>query len=299
MRLQTLEAGFSVLVPEQSDIRRLLPVRDRYAHKGDFGRALLLCGAVGYAGAAALAARAALRCGSGLVTVLTPAQVYPIVAAKLDEAMVRPVACDGEGRVSRAAEGEILAQLAKADCALIGPGLGRSEELGALIPALIRAAGCPVVLDADGLNAVAGHIDVLREAACPVILTPHDGEFARLMPSEPPLPRTDIAARCRAAAKLARATGCIVLLKGHRTVITDGEEYYVNYTGNPGMATGGSGDVLAGIIVSLLGQGVKAAKAAALGAWLHGAAGDRCASELGECGLLAGDLIRACAQLLK
>ncbi len=299
MRLQPIEDGFSVLSPEQSDIRRYLPVRDRYAHKGNFGRAVLLCGAVGYTGAAALAARAALRCGSGLVTVLTPRAVYPIIAGKLDEAMVRPVACDEAGRVSLKAKNEILTQLEKADCALIGPGLGRSEELDALIPVIIRSAHCPIVLDADGLNAVAGHINVLREASAPVILTPHDGEYARLMPDEPPLPRTDLAARCKAAARLADRTGCVVLLKGHRTVITDGKKYYANYTGNPGMATGGSGDVLAGMIVSLLGQGVRPPEAAALGAYLHGAAGDLCAEELGECGLLAGDLIVACAKLLK
>ena len=125
MRLLPIEDGFSVLVPEGSDIRRRLPVRDRYAHKGDFGRDLLLCGSVGYTGAAALAARAALRCGAGLVTVLTPKEAYPVVAVKLDEAMVRPVACDGEGRVSREAEGEILEQLAKADC---GPGQERGAR---------------------------------------------------------------------------------------------------------------------------------------------------------------------------
>ena len=288
MRLQPIEDGFSVLVPEQRDVRRLLPVRDRYAHKGDFGKVLLLCGAVGYTGAAALAARAALRSGAGLVTVLTSKEAYPIVATKLDEAMVRPVACDAAGRVSLAAEGEILEQMARADCALLGPGLGRSAELDALIASLIRAARCPVVLDADGLNAVAGHIDILREAGVPVILTPHDGEFARLLPDEPPLPAADIAARCRAAARLAKESGCIVLLKGHRTVITDGEKYYVNFTGNPGMATGGSGDVLSGIIVSLLGQGVPPLQAAALGACLHGAAfeflpWDRVGQHIDEC----------------
>ncbi len=299
MRLQTIEDGLTVLIPEHSDIRRLLPVRDRYAHKGDFGRDVLLCGAVGYTGAAALAARAALRCGAGLVTVLTPAAVYPVAAAKLDEAMVRPVPCDEAGRVCLEAQDEILAQLEKADCALIGPGLGRSGDLDRLVPRLLRSARCPVVLDADGLNAVAGHIDVLREAKAPVSLTPHDGEFARLMPDEPPLPGSDIAARCRAAAHLARESGCTVLLKGHRTVITDGKKYYVNFTGNPGMATGGSGDVLSGIIVSLLGQGVPPVEAAALSAYLHGAAGDLCAERLGEWGLLPGDMITACAQLLK
>ena len=299
MRLQPMEDGFSVLVPEQNDVRRLLPVRDRYAHKGDFGKVLLLCGAVGYTGAAALAARAALRCGAGLVTVLTPEKAWPVVAAKLDEAMVRPVACDNEGRVSEAAKEEIERQLAKADCALIGPGLGRSEALDRLLPELLRAFDGPAVLDADGLNVFAGHIDRLRGAGSPVILTPHDGEFARLMPDEPPLPKCDIAARCRAAARLAERSGCTVLLKGHRTVVTDGQEYYVNFTGNPGMATGGSGDVLSGIIVSLLGQGVAPLEAAALGAYLHGAAGDLCAAQIGECGLLAGDMIDTCARLLK
>ena len=299
MRLQPIEDRFSVLVPEQNDVRRLLPAREPYAHKGDFGKALLICGAVGYTGAAALSARAALRCGSGLVTVLTPKEAYPIVACKLDEAMVRPVVCDSAGRISLQAEGEILDQLFRADSVLIGPGLGRSAELDILIPSLIRAVRCPVVLDADGLNAVSGNPEVLLEAAVPVILTPHDGEFARLMPKAPPLPVDDIAERCRAAARLAKATNTIVLLKGHRTVITDGAEYYVNFTGNPGMATGGSGDVLSGLIVSLLGQGVSPLKAAALAAYLHGAAGDLCAGTIGECGLLAGDLIDACAQLLK
>ena len=299
MRLLPMEDGFSVLVPDHSDIRRLLPVRERYAHKGDFGKVLLLCGAVGYTGAAALAARAALRTGSGLVTVLTPEDIYPIVAAKLDEAIVRPVACDEAGRVSMEAKDDILEQMRRADCVLIGPGLGRSRELDTLIPALLREAGCPVVLDADGLNALAGKPDVLRQAACPVILTPHDGEYARLMPGSPVLPREDIPVRCRAAAGLAEESGGIILLKGHRTVITDGEEYYVNCTGNPGMATGGSGDVLSGIIVSLLGQGVRPLEAAALGAYLHGAAGDICAQETGECWLLAGDMINALAQLLK
>ena len=299
MKLLPIEDGFSALVPERSDIRRFLPVRDRYAHKGDFGRVLLLSGAVGYTGAAALAARAALRCGAGLVTVLTPKDVYPIVAAKLDEAMVRPVACDRAGRVSLEAKDEILEQMERADCMLIGPGLGRSDDLDALIPALIRGAGCPVVLDADGLNAVAENTDVLLESRVPVILTPHDGEFARLLPEDAPLPAADIAARCRAASVLAKKTGCTVLLKGHRTVITDGDEYYVNLTGNPGMATGGTGDVLAGIVVSFVGQGVKPTEAAALGAYLHGEAGDLCAEEFGEYGMLAGDLIPVCARLLK
>ena len=298
MTTQELSPGLQARVLDQSDVRRLLPERDPYAHKGDFGRVMLLCGSMGYTGAAALAARAALRCGSGLVTVLVPQAVYLIVASKLDEAMVHPVACDGGGRVCQKAKDAIHAHLAASDCALLGPGLGRSGELTALLSWLVEKSDQALVLDADGLNAFAGHIDVLRRAVCPVILTPHDGEFARLLP-DVPLPREDLTARCMAAKRLAEESGCIVLLKGHRTVVTDGKTFYVNQTGNPGMATGGSGDVLGGIIVSLLGQGVEPLEAAALGAYLHGAAGDLCAAELGQCGMLPGDMIVACARLLK
>ena len=298
MTTRELSPGLQARVLDQSDVRRLLPARDPYAHKGDFGRVLLLCGSMGYTGAAALAARAALRCGSGLVTVLVPQAVYLIVASKLDEAMVHPVACDGGGRVCQKARDAIHAHLTASDCGLIGPGLGRSGELTALLSWLVEKSDQALVLDADGLNAFAGHIDVLRRAVCPVILTPHDGEFARLLP-DVPLPREDLTARCMAAKRLAEESGCIVLLKGHRTVVTDGKTFYVNQTGNPGMATGGSGDVLGGIIVSLLGQGVEPLEAAALGAYLHGAAGDLCAAELGQCGMLPGDVILACARLLK
>ena len=299
MKHQSLTEQLNIQILEQEDIPALLPPRDAYAHKGDFGKVLLLSGAVGYTGAAAMAAQAALRCGSGLVFTLVPEAVWPILAAKLTEAMVFPLPCDAEGRVSLGAKDAICARLAGCDCALLGPGLGRSEELNKLLPELVAQSNIPLILDADGLNAFAGHIDRLRGAACPLILTPHDGEFARLMPEEPPLPREDIVARCEAAARLAKKAGAVVLLKGHRTVITDGKTFYVNQTGNPGMATGGSGDVLAGMILSLLGQGVAPLEAAALGAYLHGAAGDLCAAELGQRGMLPSDMIMAVTRLLK
>ena len=226
---QQLEGNLAVTVLERADLARLLPPRSPYAHKGEFGRVLLLCGAVGYTGAAALASRAALRCGSGLVFTLVPEAVYPIVAAKLDEAMVFPLSCDGDGRICYHAKAAILARLQGCTCALFGPGLGRSEELTALLHELVPEARLPLVLDADGLNAFAGHIDRLREAACPMILTPHDGEFARLMPEQPPLPQENLPERCRAAIRLAQRSGAVVLLKGHRTVITDGKTVYVNF----------------------------------------------------------------------
>lgn len=285
------------MVLEAVQIRQLLPVRPRFSHKGDFGRVLLVCGSVGFTGAAALAARAALRTGAGLITVATPRQVWPIVAAKLDEPMVMPMAEDKAGRLSLQAVPALAQLLAKADACLIGPGLGRSEELDALVAALVDEARCPVVLDADGINAMAGHIDRLREAACPLILTPHDGEFLRLSPSAA-LPPADFDTRADRAMMLARQLGAVVLLKGYRTAITDGKRLYRNETGNPGMATGGSGDVLAGMLVSLLGQGLAPLEAAAAAAWLHGAAGDRCAAERGEYGMTPSDLIDAASRLL-
>ena len=285
------------MVLEAVQIRQLLPVRPRFSHKGDFGRVLLACGSVGFTGAAALAARAALRTGAGLITVATPRQVWPIVAAKLDEPMVVPMAEDKAGRLSLQAAPALAQLLAKADACLIGPGLGRSEELDALVATLVGEARCPVVLDADGINAMAGHIDRLREAACPLILTPHDGEFLRLSPGAA-LPPADFDTRADRAMMLARRLGAVVLLKGYRTAITDGKRLYRNETGNPGMATGGSGDVLAGMLVSLLGQGLAPLEAAAAAAWLHGAAGDRCAAERGEYGMTPSDLIDAASRLL-
>ena len=285
------------MVLEAAQIRQLLPVRPRFSHKGDYGRVLLVCGSVGFTGAAALAARAALRTGAGLITVATPRQVWPIVAAKLDEPMVVPMAEDKAGRLSLQAAPALTQLLAKADACLIGPGLGRSEELDALVAALVGGARCPVVLDADGINAMAGHIDRLREAACPLILTPHDGEFLRLSPGAA-LPPADFDARADRAMTLARKLSAVVLLKGSRTAITDGTRLYRNETGNPGMATGGSGDVLAGMLVSLLGQGLAPLEAAAAAAWLHGAAGDRCAAERGEYGMTPSDLIDAASRLL-
>ena len=285
------------MVLEAAQIRQLLPVRPRFSHKGDYGRVLLVCGSVGFTGAAALAARAALRTGAGLITVATPRQVWPIVAAKLDEPMVVPMAEDKAGRLSLQAAPALTQLLAKADACLIGPGLGRSEELDALVAALVGGARCPVVLDADGINAMAGHIDRLREAACPLILTPHDGEFLRLSPGAA-LPPADFDARADRAMTLARKLSAVVLLKGYRTAITDGTRLYRNETGNPGMATGGSGDVLAGMLVSLLWQGLAPLEAAAAAAWLHGAAGDRCAAERGEYGMTPSDLIDAASRLL-
>ncbi len=273
-------------------LRRWLPTRPRNAHKGNCGKVLLLCGAAGYTGAPALAAGGALRTGAGLVFLGVAEPVYPIVAAKLDEPVIFPLPAK-DGMLCEAAIPEILSRLSGCDACLIGCGLGRSQGTFAVVRAVLEHAKCPVVVDADGINVLQGHIDVLRGAACPVILTPHDGEFLRL--------GGVLAGRNRvqAARELFQATGATILLKGHRSIIYGADGCYVNRTGNPGMATGGSGDVLSGVIVSLLGQGLTPVQAAAAGAWLHGAAGDRCAKRLGERGLLPTDLLEELPRLLK
>lgn len=273
-------------------LRLLLPPRRRDTHKGDYGRVLLLCGSEGLTGAARLAAKAALRTGSGLVYLGVPEKVYPIVAACAGSEIVFPLPCDDAGRLSMAALPAIQKRLAGMDAVLLGPGLGRSDELTKLVTAILKCCTAPLVLDADGINAVSGHIDVLRESACPLILTPHDGEFIRLGGD----PRA--ADRTAEAMDMARRTQSVVLLKGYRTIVTDGENVYRNFTGNPGMATGGSGDVLGGILVSLLGQHIMPLEAAAAAAWLHGAAGDLAAEEKGEYGLLPEDMIEALWRLL-
>ena len=268
----------------------ILPDRAVDAHKGDFGKILLLCGSKGYTGAAYLAAQASLRSGAGLVFLGVPESIYATEAVKLNEAIVFSLP-DEEGKLSAAAIPEILQRLPKMDAVLIGPGLGQSDGVFQVVKAVLEQAVCPVVLDADGINLIAAHKDIVRGRTAPTILTPHAGEFARLGggPQQ----------RAVAAETIARELGCIMLLKGHHTVITDGETTYINPTGNPGMAVGGSGDVLAGIITALLGQGITPLEAATCGAWLHGAAGDICAAEIGQYGMLPTDMLNALPRLLK
>ena len=271
-------------------VLNILPNRDISAHKGDFGKILLLCGSRGYTGAAYLAAMGALRSGAGLTFLGVPESIYEIEAVKLNEPVVFPLPAKG-GKLSSRAIPEIAERLPQMDAVLIGPGLGQSNDTLAVVSMVLKTAQCPVVLDADGINLIAGHKDILRGRTAPTILTPHAGEFARL--------GGNAGDRVAAAEEMARDLGCIMLLKGHHTVITDGTVTYINPTGNPGMAVGGSGDVLSGIIVSLLGQGIGLLEAAACGAWLHGAAGDICAEEIGQYGMLPTDMLNVLPRLLK
>ena len=259
-----------------------LPRRARETNKNDYGRVLAVCGWVGYTGAAYFAAQAAVRTGSGIVTLCVPHQIYPILAIKLNEPVIHPydpAAPDLEARAERA------------DALLIGCGLGQSHEAKHLTYSLIRAARCPIVIDADGINALAGHINVLQEAGGPVILTPHAGEFTRLT-GRAPTPEN--------AAAVAAETGAIILLKGyHSTIHTPTGESYRILAGNPGMAKGGSGDVLAGCMLSLLGQRLfPPVETACIAAYLHARAGDLCAEALGEYGMTPTDLLNALPQAL-
>jgi len=276
---------------DHGTVLSLLPDRNPWGHKGNFGKLLLLCGSRGYTGAAFFAAMGALRAGAGLVFLGVPESIYGIEAVKLNEPVIFPLP-DESGRLSADAVPKILARLPQMDAVLVGPGLGQSEGTLAVVRAVLEKAECPVVVDADGINVLSAHRDLLRGRKLPTILTPHDGEFARLggVIGED---------RMAAAAALAEELGCTVLLKGHETCVTDGVNGYINPTGNPGMAVGGSGDVLAGVITALLGAGLPPLEAAACGAWLHGAAGDRCAAELGQYGMLPTDMLSALPRLMK
>ena len=269
-----------------------LPRRPRTAHKGDFGKIFILAGSEGYTGAPVLAAKAALRTGAGLVYLGVPRDIYPIVAVKCDEAMPFPLAEDYTA---------ILERARGCNVAVIGPGLGRGPRAERLVLSLLADLEIPVVLDADGINALAEHIDVLDRRTAPTVLTPHEGEFSRLTGCA--LPIRD---RLSAARDFAGDHGCILVLKGHGTVTAapDGSAW-INASGNPGMAKGGSGDVLAGMIAGLLGQKHlggepdSVAKLTVQAVQLHGMAGDLCARKFGEYAMLPTDLIEALPEVLR
>jgi len=265
-----------------------LPPRAPDSHKGDFGRVLLVTGSRGMSGAAVLCGTAALRGGAGLVRLAVPADILPIVAAGNPCYMTAPLPQDESGRLAGGAEAELL-ELARAqDVLAVGPGLGRSDALTALLAALLSQTTTPVVLDADGLNAFDERPERLRRGGAPLVITPHPGEFGRLIGQDI---KAVQAARVDLAARFAAEHGAVVVLKGYGTVVTDGRRVYRNQTGNPGMATGGSGDVLTGLVAALLGQGLEAFAAAQLGVYLHGLAGDLARDARGEVGLIAADLL--------
>ena len=272
----------------EQHVRSCLRPRDPDSHKGTYGTLLAVCGSDGMAGAAALSAKAALRCGVGLVACATPRCVYPLVAAAVPEAVFVPLSQTENGTLDIAALGQLRPWQRKATACLIGCGLGRADATTLAVHALLAEIGCPTVVDADGINALALHT-METETAAPLILTPHPAEMARLLGcSVEEVQRDRTAAACEAA----RRYHAVAVLKGHRTVVADERGVqYINESGNAGMATAGSGDVLAGMIGGLLAQGLSAVDAAICGVYLHGTVGDRVAARLSQRSLIASDLI--------
>jgi ADP-dependent NAD(P)H-hydrate dehydratase len=271
------------------------PDRPEDANKGTFGRVMVVAGSRGMSGAACLAGVAALRGGAGLVTVATAAGVLPIVAGIEPSLLTLPLPEDAGGKISQAARPVLESALASQTTIAVGPGLGQSPELAGLVRWLFESVDRPGVFDADALNLLAAHPAALKararrsEAGPPRVLTPHPGEFARLIAAEIPeveKNREELSVQFAAEHKL------VLVLKGHRTLITDGRRVALNSTGNSGMATGGCGDVLTGLIAALLGQKMAPFEAAQLGVYLHGLAGDLAAKGLSEPGLIASDLTR-------
>jgi NAD(P)H-hydrate epimerase len=267
-----------------------LPERARDANKGDFGRVLVVAGSRGMVGAACLTAKAALRSGAGLVKLAVPKSVWDVAAAKLTCVMTVGWPETSDGMFCERAADALLAETKWATVVAMGPGIGRSAETGAFVRRAVRSVELPLVLDADGLFHLAGMLDLLVGRKHPTVLTPHPGEMANLLRSDVVSVQAD---RRKTAADFAKRFGVVCVLKGAGTIVSDGERTYVNTTGNPGMATAGTGDVLTGIIAGLIAQGLSACDAAALGVHLHGLAGDVAAHKRGTHALIATDLLES------
>jgi len=277
-------------------IPRLKP-RAADAHKGDFGKVCIIAGSIGMSGAAALAGKAALRAGAGLVRVATPKSILPIVASIEPSFTTIPLPEDNAGRIAASAANTILNLISDNDCIAFGPGLGITQGVSSVLERLLEQKGLRLIIDADGLNNLSKINDWPRKNKADIILTPHPGEMKRLWTGlfRNPLP----ADRKNQAIQMANKTGTTVVLKGKGTIVTDGEKLYVNKTGNPGMATGGTGDVLTGVITALVGQGLSNFDAATLGVYVHGLAGDIAANKFGQINLIATDVIESLGEAFK
>lgn len=268
----------------------VLPKRPRDAHKGTFGHVLVLGGSPGLTGAPVLAASGALRSGAGLATVGCPRAVQPTVAALSPCVMTLPLPDTPGGALSHTALAPALRFSSRCRAVVLGPGLGRDADTGDFVRSFVTSVEAATVVDADALNHLSGRVERLRDAVGAFVLTPHPVEAARLLDGDGTV-SSKPADRRRVVAELCRLSGAVVVLKGHRTLVCDGVRLYENATGNPGMATAGTGDVLAGILGALLAQGLPPFEAAVLAVNVHGRAGDRAAKALGEISLIATDLV--------
>jgi hydroxyethylthiazole kinase-like uncharacterized protein yjeF len=274
-----------------------IPERREDSHKGDYGRVFVVAGSPGMTGAAFLCSQGALRTGSGLVTNGIPGSLNSIMEVKLTEAMTLPLTETQGHNLGLAAKDEILQFARKCDVVVLGPGLGEDPETRTLIRKLIQEIEKPIVLDADGINALEGDVDLLKDRQNRTVITPHPGEMSRLIGKgidEIQSMREDI------AKSVAEVTGAVVCLKGHRTVVADPEgKVYVNETGNSGMATGGMGDILPGMIASFIGQDIDDYGASVIAVYLHGLAGDIAAEKKGQFSMIATDVLEYLSEAFK
>lgn len=276
---------------------KCFPRRQPEANKKDFGHVFVIAGSAGYTGAAYLTSQAAILSGSGLVTLAAGKSIYPILASKLTEVMVKPFFETRDSSLSLLAERELLNFMQDCDCMAIGPGISRNKDTQALVRNIIPKIDKPAVLDADGLNAIAGYVEILKKAKSALVLTPHPGELARLIDKDVAEIQND---RKNIAINFAHQYNIVLVLKGHQTVVASPNgEYYINSTGNAGMATGGTGDCLTGMVASFIGQGIEPFNAAILAVYFHGLAGDAAAKEKGLLSLIATDLLNKLPEVLK
>jgi NAD(P)H-hydrate epimerase len=304
-QLEVVDIGIPKTVIEESpiklnlltkeDIALLFHRRELDTHKGDYGHVLVIAGSIGKTGAAVLTATAALRVGCGLVTLAVPQGVHHIIEVKTTEVMSVPLPETEQHTISRAAEGPIFRLAERMNVVAMGPGLTTHPETSQLINNVVTGVEVPLVADADAINALP--LASLKYTRAPLIITPHPGELARLLD----VPTSEIqASRLEAVQKTAEACHTYVVLKGNRTLIADPKgEVYINPTGNPGMATAGTGDVLTGMIAGLLAQGLNPLQASTAGVYIHGLAGDLAAMDKGERGLLASDVLECIPKALQ
>jgi len=280
---------FDVRALDENDIDILLPERKEDSHKGTYGHAIIIGGSPGKSGAVIMAAQAAQRSGAGLVSVVAPSSVNSALEASLLEAMTFPVESNNSGSISSKSIGAIIEFCKGKSVVVAGPGMGWSRDTYEIIKALLENIEIPLILDADALNVLAEDLSILEKRRCELVLTPHPGEMGRIAGISSSQVQEQ---RLEVSVEIAKRYECTVLLKGSNTVISyKGKRTYINLTGNPGMATGGSGDVLTGIIAGLSSQGISAEYSASAGAFIHGLSGDIASEDMGEISLCAGDII--------
>ena len=291
------EQDVSVHIITREEIMHVMPIHLPFSHKGDHGKVLVIAGSTGLTGAATLTSRAAIRSGAGLVTLGIPSSLNAIMEAKLTEIMTLPLADDGRGYLSAKCIEHLESWIEKCSVVAIGPGLGCNEEITKVVSWLVEHSTKPLVIDADGINSLSENIDILNKARSPIVLTPHLGEMSKLTNLSIETIHQD---KVSIIKEYSEKWNCTIVLKDWRTLVgAPNGKVIINTTGNAGMATGGSGDVLTGIIASFVAQGLSPEWAAISAVYIHGKAGDLSAGEKGQIGMIAGDIVENIPHALK